>query len=77
MSLAIGIGANTAIFTLIDAVLLRSLPIVEPDRLHFVARHHSGGTLSFGYRDFRQLQAANPDFRVEQFAPDSVKFLIL
>lgn len=27
------LGANTAIFSLIDAVLLRSLPVEEPDRL--------------------------------------------
>jgi predicted permease len=31
--LAIGIGANTAIFTLIDAVVVRSLPVREPERL--------------------------------------------
>jgi len=33
LSLALGIGANTAIFSLIDALLLRSLPVKEPGRL--------------------------------------------
>ena len=32
-ALALGIGANTAIFTLIDAVLVRSLPVSHPEQL--------------------------------------------
>jgi hypothetical protein len=33
LSLALGIGANTAIFTLTDAVMLKSLPVERPNEL--------------------------------------------
>src|SRR5271155_1548984 len=40
LSLALGIGANTAIFTLMDQLMLRRLPIKDPDLL--VALHQRG-----------------------------------
>ncbi len=37
ISLALGIGANTAIFTLVEAVMLRTLPVSDPRGLYFLA----------------------------------------
>jgi predicted permease len=41
LSLGLGLGANTAIFTLVNTVLLKSLPVKDPDRLFFI--DSSGG----------------------------------
>jgi predicted permease len=62
-SLALGIGANTAIFTLIDAVLLRMLPVDAPHELQFIARHRPNATIyGYGHEDFRALRQANTVF---------------
>ena len=38
LSLALGLGATTALFSLVDALLLRPLPVAEPERLVFIQR---------------------------------------
>jgi predicted permease len=50
LSLALGIGANTAIFTLIDQMLLRKLPVSNPDQLVMLYQTGSHNGSNMGYR---------------------------
>jgi len=68
VALALGIGANTAIFSLVNAVLLRPLPFAEPDRLVWVWGNIKGGgnRASVSPLDFLDYRQQNSTF--EEFA---------
>jgi hypothetical protein len=61
LSLGLGIGANTAIFSLIDAVLVKTLPVEDPQRLFFVDNSggKSGGSSGPPYPCFERLRDHN------------------
>ena len=67
LSLALGIGANTAIFTLIDQLILRLVPVKNPSELVLLDSHgnHYGnnrGANSFSYPMYKDFKARNRVF---------------
>jgi predicted permease len=70
LTLALGIGGTTAIFTLIHAVMLRSLPVSDPDRLYRVGEGDDccveGGPQDrwgmFSFPFYERLKAETPEF---------------
>jgi macrolide transport system ATP-binding/permease protein len=77
ITLALGIGANTAIFTLVHAILLRSLPVADPSRLYRVGdltdccyndgfENDNGDFDLFPYDLYLDLKESAPEF--EQLA---------
>ncbi|HVU46312.1 MAG TPA: permease prefix domain 1-containing protein, partial [Terracidiphilus sp.] len=68
-SLALGIGANTAIFSLLDAVMLRSLPVKDPSQLVALGSGTWSGisdgfaiTELYSYPFFKQMRQSNAVF---------------
>jgi macrolide transport system ATP-binding/permease protein len=75
LSLALGIGANTAVFSLMDAVMLRSLPVQNPEQIVEVATGTPGGSphtdfsypLYVGLRDNNQALSGLIAYSVTNF----------
>jgi predicted permease len=70
ITLALGIGANTAIFTLVDAVMLKNLPVADPNELYRLGDNDNccvnggfqGDWSLFSYPLYKQLRDYTPEF---------------
>ncbi len=73
LTLALGIGANTAIFTLIDAVMLKSLPVPNPAQLYRLGdnnnccvmdgtQQNGGSFVLYSYQLYEDLRDHTPEF---------------
>src|SRR5579864_14753 len=70
LTLALGIGATTAIFTLVHAVLLKSLPVAKPEELVRIGNEENccvnGGMQDnwslFSYEQYKQFKEQTPGF---------------
>ena len=74
LTIALGIGANTAIFTLVHAILMKSLPVGDPKSLYRIGDtytdccftngldHENGDFDIFSYELYRHLRESTPEF---------------
>ena len=76
ITLALGIGANTAIFSLVNTVLLRSLPVDRPNEIVSVAMRGKDDSMSAfsypNYKDFRDRNDVLSGLLVYRFVPLSL-----
>ena len=62
VTLALGIGANTAIFSVVNAFLLRPLPYGDPDRLVMVDSQQRGQSVGVSFSDYEDWRRQNTVF---------------
>ena len=70
LTLSLGIGANTAVFSLVNAGLLRPFPYQAPERLVILQEHYSAGAFSPSYPNLA-------DWREQNTVYDSTESLLL